>query len=42
MAEMTHKVAVILEEEMKYNRKLIGDWIKYPHSNSTSPTRNSI
>ena len=40
MAEMTHRVAQLLDEELKSNKEVISDWLQYPHPQSVSPKRN--
>ena len=41
MAEMTHRVALLLDEEIKSNKELIADWLSYPHAKSKSPKANT-
>lgn len=40
MAQYNETVASVLDEEMKGNKELIGDFVKYPHRHSQSPRRN--
>lgn len=42
MAEYTDSVAYVLEAELNSNLGLIEDWVKYPHSHSQSPARNTM
>jgi len=42
MAEMTDRIAAVLEDELKANNQFISDWVQYPHSHSVSPQRNTI
>ena len=42
MANFTEQVALVLEEEIRVNNKLMQDWIAHPHSQSTSPQRNTL
>ena len=41
MADYTDQIAIVLETEIKGNIDLIKDWMKYPHSHSQSPKRDS-
>ena len=42
MADYTDQVGRVLNEELRGNLKLVGDWVKYPHSQSVSPARNTM
>jgi hypothetical protein len=42
MADYTDQVGHVLNEELRGNLKLVKDWVKYPHSQSVSPARNTM
>lgn len=41
MADMTDRIAQVLNEEIKSNREFVSEWLRYPHSHSQSQSPQS-